>query len=229
MTAPYVWHLWPARYWPTSVEEEVRFHADLRALAGPLSAHPQRCPRKRPQASEDARRQFRVHVTAVLNALRSGLPAAELVALVPGTPVSALHEAYDMLEGLRAQAHADWLTIVGDPQNLTHPATLRSASRLLPIPLHRIATRNTAAGGDLPAAVLAAAAQVAGHGALVHEVEKDLALSQSSTRQAIELGARLHNPLTPALWGSAYYLPRRVTDLSPTRVADLLNERNLKP
>lgn len=223
MTAPHVWHLWPSRYWPASAAEETRFHSDLvalseRATRGPVG----------PVAPADRSSGHRSHVTAVLNALRSGMEATALLEQIPGTAPQSLLEAYEDLEARREASEHAWDAIVRTPRLAAHRATLASARELLPVPLHRIATR-VAGGGTAAAAVATIAAQVQRHRRAVHGVERALSGLTPPSARAVRLGLQLHNPQEPALWGSAFYLPRRVADISPTRVADLLNERNLAP
>ena len=214
MTAPHVWHLWSSRQWPASTVEESQFLSDLRALPGP---------------SRTRRREVtpgRADMTAVLNALRCGIPAAELLRNLPGADPRALASAYDQLESSRQQAHTAWVELTGAPSWANVEQYAAAAAVLLPVPVHRILTVAAhTSGRSLVVATANVARAVHQHVAAADRLENALAHRTPPDPRAVALGARLHNPVSPALWGSAYFLPGRVTSLSPTRVADLLNER----
>jgi hypothetical protein len=215
MTPRRVWHLWPARNWPASPAEEVAFVADLQALAA--ADRQPRSPTGRPARHD---------TTAVLNALRCGLTARELTAVIPGTPPGALLHAYrDLHERLAASVTA-WQALLDDPTQDALVTHAQAAAVLMPVPVYRLATVAAHAGASaLAATAEALARQVAEHARLAAVIEEQLATRALAPAAAVELGTRLHNPSEPALWGSPYFLPTRVTCLSPPRVADLLEER----
>jgi hypothetical protein len=223
MMAPHVWHLWPSRQWPASPEEETQFVADLSRAAARVVAR-----RRRPPTEPVDDVTARANTTAVVNALRSGIGAVALLELVPGTPATELLAAYELLsDGLRASAQ-DWAAIVTEPALAGVLVVATSASVLMAVPMHRIATISANGRGcTLTTAVVAISASVGEHTRRAEAVERALAqCPPQDLRRRIALGAQLHNPLDPALWGSPYYLPSRVTTLSPRRVADLLGERD---
>lgn len=221
MSVEYAWHVLPARHWPSSQAEEASFRDQL------LTAS-QDTPRpRRPQDPELLRRDHRSHVTAVLNALRCGMNWEELLAQLPGLNPHPMLVAYDDLQSRRVAAAEAWRRIVSDPDLVvSEPAVAQGAAALMPVVIHRALTRAHRGGAvALHHVITHATAQIAAHTRVSRRIELMLAARTAPDPTAVRLGARLHNVTQPALWSAAHYLPRRVTDLSPTRVADLLNER----
>lgn len=234
MAPPYSWHVLPARGWPTSAAEELRFVADLHqqvalGVRGPRRAP--RHPRDAQKAAEEVLEHQRVNITAVLNALRCGMSVAELLDQLPGAHPYDLLAGYTVLASRRAAAADAWATLVADPNRLLDQEIATRASLLLPIPVYRALTAISSGGArSVTQAVRRAAQLVRERTAAVDAVEANLAHRGAADPSAVLLGARLHNlgpdaQWDPPLWAAAYYLPRRVTDLSPRRVGDLLNER----
>lgn len=218
MTTRRVWHVWPTRNWPASPTEEDAFVADLDRLA--TADHRPRPSRPHPPTRPD--------VTAVLNALRSGATAREVTSFIPGTPPAALAAAYRHLADRLTIAVAAWNDLVADPTLEAVHAHASAAAVILPVPVYRIVTVAANAGHlALADTISELDARVRDHQEVCRRVEHDLVGRRAPDPVAVALGARLHNPIEPALWGSPYFLPTRVTSLSPTRVADLLEERAL--
>lgn len=206
----YIWHLWPGRHWPALPEEEQQFVLDLQDLADDRSAG-----------------LDRMHFTAVVNALRCGITVNELLAVVPGMLPTDLLAAYVQLERLRMQAWHAWEEIVESPTVATITEHGADASTLLPVPLYRIATvaSHVATPGALRDAVRAVSGEIGKLARQSEVVEALLARCTPPDARGVSIGTKLHHPKEPALWGNPYFLPSRVTCLSPVRVADLLGER----
>lgn len=195
--------------------EEVAFVADLRTLA--RSSH------HRPTSRGHARHD----ITAVLNALRCGLTARELLTHIPGTPPGVLLAAYEDLHERMTGSVTAWQALLDDPSRESLVEHAAAAAVLMPVPVYRLATVAAHAGVTaLADAARSLGRQVAEHARLARAIERQLASRSVGPAAAVELGTRLHNPSEPALWGSPYFLPTRVTCLSPPRVADLLQERS---
>ena len=58
----------------------------------------------------------------------------------------------------------------------------------------------------------------------LQELTKRSGTADVST-EAVELGRSLYDPYDECIWGHQYYQPRRLTDLLPYRVSDLLGEQ----
>ena len=169
----------------------------------------------------------RMHYTAVLNALRCGLTACGLLTNLPGMHPADLLAAYVHLERLRMESWHAWQAIVEEPTVAGLAEHSGDASVLLPVPLYRIATvaSNVHTDGVLRQTVAAVAAEIDAHARAAAGIEDMLAARRPPDAGGVKLGVKLHHPHEPALWGAPYFLPTRVTALSPMRVADLLGER----
>ena len=217
MTALRLWHLWPSRQWPSSAAEEAALIADLRAAAAALEL------RYPGRLLDDVGRH---DTTAVLNALRSGLGGAQLLAQIPGAEPANLVRAYEVLSLRLSQTRGAWLAIATNPTWAVVEANAASAAVLMPIPVPRILTAAAhTQGKSLASATAEVVNVVAQHARVVARIEQELATCTPGGSRGPALGARLHNPLNPGLWGSPFFLPDRVTALSSPRVADLLGER----
>lgn len=220
MVSSHVWHVWPARHWPASVQEEHTFFQDLTAAADTAEEPYQ-------SDGDDEQILARAAITAVLNALRCGLTAAELLDRVPGTHPTQLRNAYQNLDTRRRRAVAAWYRIVQAPNDEPSPEDMTQAGLVLPAALHRLRTTARLTTRGWPARqVLTYDREVAAQVWIARQVESALSARTPPDQQAVEIGNRLHHPWQPALWSAAFYLPRRVTDLSSARVADLLHERS---
>lgn len=231
MRTTYLWHIWPARHWPSSAQEERRFVDDLTQRAT-LTAG-------------EVRPFERGDLTAVLNTLRNGMSLDELLSVAPGVHIDRLLSAYRHIDAQRQQSydafHALCLTL--NPTSLQ--AHRRAAATLMPVPTHHltVAVHGDLAAPDGPAETddtsradvdsylqrvelrrVDIAAVVAAVSRDATQVEADLANRNTSTDDRIELGRLLYDPFAGGIWSSPYYLPERVGTLVPARVRDLLGE-----
>lgn len=200
-----IWLPWRCRNWPSTPAEERHFVADLAHRADPLAS--------------DA--DTRSDVTAVLNALRGGLTADQLIERVPGLPPHRLLAAYRNLEGRRAAASAAWFALAADgtPDALADHAG--AASLLVPVLVERLCASVELGLGAYRSTITRLATHVEATHRTIEEIETALALWPE---QAVELGARLYDPYGDALTNRVDHLAQRVGTLTPTRVAALLGE-----
>jgi hypothetical protein len=201
----HLWMPWRCRNWPSTPGEERRFVVDLaeRADVG-VDVEPTRS-----------------DITAVLNALRGGLTAAQLIDKAPGLPTTRLLAAYRRLEQNRAAAAGAWDALVeaGGPDALAVHGD--RAGVLVPVLVERLGA--AAELGEVPyrATVARLASLVATTHRSIDEVEAALA---AAPERAVELGAQLYNPYSDSLANRVDHVARRVGMLTPTRVAALLGE-----
>lgn len=205
-----MWHVWPGQWWPMLPAQESEFIEDLESLV----------------VGKVAARVDRDDVTALLNALRCGTSVAQLQEVAPGMVPARLVAAYRYLERHRAASELAWARIEADPT----PATLHEmaplAGRLLPVPIHRIlSARDHALYERVTEAIAEATSQVHRQRVLAKGLEAELEKHTETSLFAVDLGARLYNPMSPGVYGDAFFLPDRVASLSPVRVADLLGEQ----
>lgn len=204
----HLWHLWPGRHWPLTHAEEAAFVADLSA----------RC-------DEGQRaRATRGDMTAVLNAMRCGLSVDELLQVAGGLRPGRLLVAYQELDRRLQGVVSAWAEIVNRPTIATLTEHASAATRLLPIPVHRIlATAAYSPPQRLAENIRHAAAEVNRVGAAALALEQHLPLLRAD--DAVAAGLELYNPYYPGLWGHPFFLPARVGALVPVRVRELLGER----
>lgn len=210
MARIHAWHLWPARNWPANAAEEAAFVADLEERA---TGH--RRPADRP------------HITAVMNALRCGVPVDDLLRFLPGTRPEDLLSAYLHVEARRHVSEQAWLCIEQAPtvEAITEHAPV--ASRLAPVPVAWLATTCTFVGeGSLAKLVAKVTASMQEMRLQAEAIENDLGTFAPPSLAAVELARTLYDPYTPGLWAHPYYMPPRVGCLTPVRLSDVLGERH---
>jgi len=221
MTTSYLWHLWPGRHWPASLQEETALLADLESR------------------TKRVNKKFeRSDVTALLNILRLGLTIDEVLPYAPGLKFDRLLGAARHIEQLRTLATTALIELIDDPteENIAHFA--KTAAQVAPAPTYRIVTavreyhdNPTPANADRLEKVVAAIdtlidqAQTTADQLEAHlEAFSTSPRSEDSDAKAVELGRALYDPYDECIWGSQFYIPRRLTDLLPYRVSDLLGE-----
>lgn len=208
-------HAWPGRRWPVSVDEEHVFVSELTAAAG-----------RRP-----SQRWSRADLTACLTALRAGCTLTEVLEWAPGASPSAMLAAYRHLDARRMEAIEAWGHICAAPGTdvLVVHGTL--AYRLLPVPVQTVLNAIEQLA-ERPAAfsrvVRRTAAEVRHMTAAGQKVSARLAVTTDS-RHAVDLGRRLFDPVASCVWAEPYFAAERVGELSPVRVADLLDESRIAP
>lgn len=212
MSATLLWHLWPGRHWPASRDEEVAFVTGLTELGA--SSRPRR---PRPERGD---------MIAVLNALRCGIALDDLLRAAPGLGHRRLLFAYQELDRLRLESLTAWSRIVARPSMDTVVSEAATASRLLPVPVKRIVTSASLAGGSALADTVGILVDEMNHVSMrVLEVERQLSLVVAPSEEGVALGRQLYDPYRSGLWASPYYRPERVGTLTPLRVTDLLGEK----
>ncbi|MGD9701949.1 MAG: hypothetical protein AB7Q42_16060 [Acidimicrobiia bacterium] len=206
----FVWQLWPGANAPATAGDEVRFVARLTEIAGNTG---------------DADAWSRRNVTAVLNALRCGLEADDLLGRAPGLRAADLLAAHAHLERRRRCAREAWTKIVDDRSVAAVIAHGRDAALLVPVLVARLAT--VAEVGDrglLSRVVDDIVQETAIVEAFAQSYEVRLVAADTVTARE-EIGRNLYDLHDPGLWSHAAFLPPRVGALVPVRVAALLGER----
>lgn len=201
MVERHAWHLWPSRLWPASPAEERALIARWRATTTPTVS------------------PTRSAVTLLMVALRAGATADELAELAPAVTPADLLGAYDELS-IRRRRSVTALNRLLDHPDRVRDTTISSASRIAPEIVHRVTTHP----GCLDQVVADVRADIAAAGTEAASVEAQLARVDRSDTSGTTLGRRLFDPYRSALWGSPSFIPTRVTQLTPGRVAALLGE-----
>lgn len=208
-----LWHVWPGQWWPLLPTQEKDFYDKLlEATDGTPS-----------------KKVDRDDVTALLNVLRCGTDIETLKIVAPGCQLNKILAAYNLLESRRRQSESAWLAIEEDPSPITMHQLAPLAAKLLPVPVHRILAAHEQILADrVSEAIAEATSQVHRYRVLAKGMEIELEKLHPQNPAGIEIGAKLYNPTNPGVYGNAFFLPDRVSALSPVRVSDLLGEPHEK-
>lgn len=163
--------------------------------------------------------------TAVLNALRGGLPPDELLERAPGLRPRCLHGAYQALEDRRARSARAWLAIMDHPTLDVLAVHHVAAARLMPVLVERLLDAAMIDPQILP--------RLGGHIAMAvdetaraaQNIEHELDRCADPERRT-SISRTLFDPIADCVYARADHLPVRVGSLVPTRVASLLGERD---
>lgn len=202
---------WRGRGWASSAAEERRFLADLAALTGDTVQEPSRA-----------------DVTALMNALRSGITLEVLLEKAPGLRADRLLGAARDLEARRLAGVAAWHQVVADRTAFGVIEHGPAAGHLLPAlmtQLELLALERPGAIGDAITRCEHRAGQALD---LAESLEMRINGCVPGCSEAARVGARLYDPEQPSAWSDVFYVPRRLTDLVPERVAGLLRERAIE-
>jgi hypothetical protein len=213
MTAPetYLWHIWPARHWPASAEEESSFLADLAAAVN--------------MPDQKIARHERGDLTTVLNALRNGMSYEELLRVAPGVVPQRLLSAYRYIDKLRISSLSAFSELLAHPNQHTVHLHATQAAQLLPVPTYRLVAAVSDPGLNLRKTVAAIKESIVTTMEVAAEHEDRLAHADLPAFDAVRLGRSLYDPFAGGVWSLPHYTPPRVGTLVPARVRDLLGER----
>jgi hypothetical protein len=213
----YSWQCLDGRGWPLTAGEERVFVNALKRAAGPV---------------RDLAQPSREDITALLSMMRCGVGVDGLGEVLPGVVAGQLLAAHRELDAKLRTARRAWDAILSDPREEVVLQNGERASLLCPVPLQLLS------GSEQ---VLAEPGEVDDHemqewvaktasemGSVRNEasgIEEALGHFTRPSAEAVELGRLLYDPRSPSLWSDPYFLPHRVGELAPVRVAALLGER----
>jgi hypothetical protein len=204
------WHLWPARNWPFNAQEESEFVADLEDLSDDVEL---------PRAE-------RAGITAVANALRCGASVAELLTFLPGTRPEVLLSAYRHVEERRTLAEEAWTAIVKDGTVEAIREHGPVAARLAPVPtMYLLGLVSYVDPSRVPESVAKIEKSISRVRKQVTEVEHRLRMLPSRDEGTRLYARQIYDPNRPGLWSHQHFVPERVGELTPVRLADVLGER----
>lgn len=206
-TAPTeIWHPWASRLWPATTTDEERFVRRLEDLG------------------DDADRFERRDVTALVTALRCGLTADELFEQARGLRPGRLLAAHRSLEQRRADAADAWAAIAHDPTIPTFEEYRDRAASLVPVVIGHLASVALRHPRAVTRAVAEAASQIERAAHSVAQLEQRLDRCLPPCDRGAEIGAMLFDHRGEGAFGLGMFLPWRVGQLVPLRVAALLGE-----
>ena len=202
-----IWHPWASRMWPSTTTEESMFVEHLRRMCDGVPGHFERR-----------------DVTALVTALRCGLTADELFERARGLRPERLLAAHIGLEARRADAEDAWNEIVADPTSSTLGRCAASAETIVPVVVGHLTGVARRHPGALDRAVAEADAQIVRTSTSVALLEEQLDLCIAPSDRAVEVGSFLFDRRGEGAWSLGTFLPLRVGQLVPLRVAALLGE-----
>ena len=215
MSTAYIWHLWPARHWPSSKAEEEKLVSELTNL-DPTPATFDRS-----------------DITAVLNVLRLGMTFAEVIQHAPGLRPGRLLGAYTYLEKERKTTSAAFVALLDSPSVGALESLAAPAARILPIPTFWLSSaireadesENQKIAEDAVHQIRYDIAAAVNRARIIEKKLASLATPDEEAREkAVELGREIYDPYADSAWEHPFYLPTRVGALMPNRVADLIGE-----
>lgn len=209
------WWLWPGKGWPATETDEIRFRDELGELA---STEP-----KRP-----APRWSRPGVVVVMTALRGGARPSAVVPALPAMTASTLERSYAHLQRLLHAAFDDWEAMLSSDAGIAYESVAR-ASALMPVPAGRLLRADQQGETALREERLVVLERINALRERVDAITAELDSLTPPSMRGVQLGRVLFDANDTALWREAYFLPRRVGELSSMRIAGLLGERKDDP
>jgi hypothetical protein len=248
MAGIHLWNPWSSRCWPCSATEERALLAELedlvehvtpvpkrRSNASRRAATPTSSPTTPPKRGNDLPEPLpselgwsRSDLTCVLTAVRAGATPEDIFSVAPGLDPAAMVAAYRSLDALRVRAVRAWQAICVNPAVETLEIHAEEAAKLLPVIVARLWDTVYRSHRHLPARVMAESVRVAECHAAAERIGGRLGgfdPGRAGSLEAVMLGRQLFNPGGNCLYSHSHFLARRVGELSPVRVADLLGER----
>ncbi len=208
-------HLWtsgPFRGWPASRSEETEFinHA-------------------RDDADEEAVLDTpvtRSDIVAVSVSLREGAEYGALREFLPGLTAEGLVSSYEYLEAGRVRSLEAWNYI---EKLHSFTATILNAARaaeVVPAAVGRLLREMQQGKNELHfvRCVQSFEERIREETRTALRLEKELHNPRYSPKTKLRIGEELFHPARECAWMSPYYLPSRVTDLSPERINSIMGE-----
>lgn len=207
MPPDYLWQAWSGQGHPMTVSQEIVFVSELQKL------------------TETLKPATRSATTNVLNALRVGLPAPELVRLVPGVDPGELLASYLLLAEKLEEARAAWFKVASTPTAATIAESTEQITKLLPIPMQHIVHNMSylSEPTKIHQCISVEQEKVAHVNFQASQLEAALENNINDTMRARKIGVMLYSGPSGGggLWAHPYFLANRVSALTPPRAMDL--------
>jgi len=206
-----MWHIWPGQYWPFTLEQEQTFYEKLLARA------------------ENTNTEFgRDDVTTLLGMLRCGTTLEQATDLAPGLNFCRLVSAYCFIDKALQRSIKAWEAIVERPENGTFCKNQNEAQKILPAVVKKLSAQQEDST-SLQRTVAEAKLYITEANNRAYQLEVECLKLPVPSTAALNLGCQLFHPNTPGIYGDPYYLPNRLSSLSPTRVDALVGGSNKPP
>lgn len=188
----------PGMWWPTDAKSEEDFLADMRSIV-------------EPSADFD-----RIHVTNLMSCLRNSTSLEELLEVLPGISIAKVLGAYEFLHAeLQFSLVCWWQLLDGERDRVA----VLASKRLLPV-----ATRHILQASS-PVAEEAVMRNCTMAREAVNELFSALNHMPAHSIEGVTLGRSLFRGHGYGLFGDPFFVPERVGELSPERVAAIWSTR----
>lgn len=202
----HAWHTGIGRGWPLSGREEAALVAQLPSPAS-------------------TRLVTRGDVTTLMLTCREGATVSYVEKFLPGANLKTIAAAHVLMSKRLKKALIAWNTIQNDPHPATIAAHIDDMATVLPVPAARIASALS------PTATHSLNATLSSINLRVNMATKDAVLIEeklfnptNSPSAMLTYSAQLFCPHGDSAWSNPYFVPVRVGQLNPWRVASLLGE-----
>lgn len=205
---------WPGRGWPLRADEEQEFLLQAKALKNTG---------RKTDEDEISPGVTRGDVTFLVTALRQGTSLEEMLEVTPGLNTRALVKAHGHVSKLLNRALKSWQQIQesGTPQVIASKGD--EASKVLPLTITRLRAA-VESGSDVRLVLTMESSKVSTVRRHFDDMHAQLAML-SPGPEVLTLSRRVYHPDEECLMQHPRFLPTRVGELSPLRLARLLGEQ----
>ena len=218
-----MWHLLPGQYFPMTLEQEREFVQKLKSLAA---------------ESKKKGKHNRDDLTLVLTALRCGSSVESMLTMAQGSNVSNIYAAYLDIENKRLLSYNAWVALTTDPTIGNLNKNLIKIKKIMPYIGSELSTlkidynNNMINKDGLENKIKNIEINVKKVTLIADEKEREITSLLNSgniidVNKKIEIGTLLYDPISPGIYGNNFYLPERVSTLTPVKIRDLLGEHKV--
>lgn len=218
-----MWHLLPGQYFPMTLEQESEFVQKLKSLAA---------------ESKKKGKHNRDDLTLVLTALRCGSSVESMLSMAQGSNVSNIYAAYLDIENKRLLSYNAWLTLTTEPTIGNLNKNLIKIKKIMPYIGSELSAlkidynNNMVKKEGVESKIKNIEINVKKVTLIAEEKEREITLLLNSgniidVNKKIEIGTLLYDPISPGIYGNNFYLPERVSTLTPVKIRDLLGEHKV--
>jgi len=201
-----LWQVLPGKLRPFFKEEEAEFINSLKNLSG-------------------SKGYDRDDISVLFACLRCGSPINNLLNIAPGLLPGSLLGGYNKIEKSLSQIYNCWEDVLLEPILLREKKVQKNLVRLLPVIRdHANKSEFYTNINVLEREFNYMLANIKKTKLLAEELELEVLELERRGKDSINIGAKLYNPYNPGVYGSPYYLPDRLSSLTPIRVRDILGE-----
>lgn len=198
-----LWMILPGQFWPMDATEEKGFYKKLLTM------------------SSKSLKFDRDDLSVLMLLLRNGSAVEKILEIAPGVKPGALRSAYEKIEDRREKAVESWALIEKNPQLALDRKNLKWVKMVMPQIYDKLISSDN---DEIDLTVRVIGRRINEIRRLVTIEETLLKRYKNGEDEGLTIGVKLYNPYNPGLYGSPYYLPDRVSSLTPVRVNELMRD-----